>query len=119
MFFFVLGKASLAGLFGQRFSINEVKLLEVEEDTYYHLPHLYEKEMIVNGTPIELNIFDLTGTTDPRAVKSRLNIYPLAVRLNIFQSAVFLKIVVDCCFDLGPLIYRTERQCHQHSTLQV
>ena len=83
-FFFVLGKASLAGLFGQRFSINEVKLLEVEEDTYYHLPHLYEKEMIVNGTPIELNIFDLTGTTDPRAVKSRLNIYSLAVRLNIF-----------------------------------
>ena len=86
--FFVLGKASLAGLFGERFSINEVKLLEVEEDTYLHLPHLYEKDMIVNKTPIELDIFDLNGTTDPRAVKSRLNIYPLAVRLYIFHPTL-------------------------------
>ena len=84
--FFVLGKASLAGLFGERFSINEVKLLEVEEDTYLHLPHLYEKDMIVNKTPIELDIFDLNGTNDARAVKSRLNIYPLAVRLLYFSS---------------------------------
>ena len=101
---FVLGKASLASLFGQRFSINDVKLLEVEEDTYFHLPHLYEKEMVVNGTPIELNIFDLTGTNDPRAVKSRLNIYPLAVRLNIFQSAVFKKLVAYYIVDLDLLL---------------
>ena len=88
MFFFVLGKASLASLFGERFSINEVKLLEVEEDTYLHLPELYEKEMVVDRTPIELDIFDLNGTTDPRAVKSRLNIYPLAVRVFIFHSTL-------------------------------
>jgi hypothetical protein len=61
--------------------------LEVEEDTYLHLPHLYEKEMIVNRTPIDLDIFDLNGSTDPRAVKSRHNIYPLAVRPNFSKRS--------------------------------
>ena len=52
--------------------------------THYHLPQLYEKLTSIDGTPIELNIFNLPGAHDPRAVECRQNIYPQSVSHNLF-----------------------------------
>ena len=70
-----IGKSEIASVFAQKSSIS------TEEDTmtHYHLPQLYEKLMSIDGTPIELNIFNLPGAHDPRAVECRQNIYPQSV----------------------------------------
>ena len=59
---------------------------EIDDTTQYNLPDLYEKHLVVDGTPIELNLFDLPGARAPRAVQSRTNIYPQSVSY-IFESS--------------------------------
>ena len=77
---FLLGKSEIASVYAKKSSIS------TEEDTmtHYHLPQLYEKLMTIDGTPIELNIFNLPGAHDPRAVECRQNIYPQSVSHNLF-----------------------------------
>ena len=71
----IQGKSQIASIYARKWEFGE----EDDNTTHYHLPDLYEKDLVVDGTPIELNIFDLPGARDPRAIKARKIIYPQSV----------------------------------------
>ena len=71
----IQGKSPIASIYARKCEIGK----EGDNTTEYNLPDLYEKHLVVDGTPIELNVFDLPGARAPRAVKSRTNIYPQSV----------------------------------------
>ena len=81
----IQGKSQIASIYARKCEIGE----EGDNTTEYNLPDLYEKHLVVDGTPIELNVFDLPGAPAPRAVKSRTNIYPQSVSffIYIFESS--------------------------------
>ena len=71
----IQGKSPIASIYARKCEIGK----EGDNTTDYNLPDLYEKHLVVDGTPIELNIFDLPGARDPRAIKARKIIYPQSV----------------------------------------
>ena len=79
----IQGKSHIASIYARKCEIGE----EGDNTTEFNLPDLYEKHLVVDEIPIELNVFDLPGARAPRAVKSRTNIYPQSVSYT-FESSL-------------------------------
>ena len=79
---FIQGKSHIASIYARKYEIGE----EGDNTTEFNLPDLYEKHLVVDDIPIELNVFDLPGARAPRAVISRTNIYPQSVSYT-FESS--------------------------------